>query len=355
MLQVLSERLLPALQLTRMALVLTAVSNSLCTYLLALQSRSTGEVPLWQQLQAGPMVLIALIAIGLYGFGMALNDIIDRRRDRQLAAYRPLPSGRIRLATAYAICLSLVAMAVICSIQYARMSPSRSGWMSIVLMMWTGLLIAFYDLAGKYLVATGLLALGLIRFFNAVIPSPQLPVVWHPVLLFTHVTVLSAVAYVWEGKRPPLTRLHWWVVLGGVALIDVLAVGGIYYRSYNLEHIGSIWPVPGLLLPAGAVVAFTLLAIHIRRHSAGLREAGQSLMLAGLLWLIVYDSAFVAAYVGLPYGLGLLGLLPLSYLGVQCMRWWSRLVLLSQQPTYKRQRGVSKSGRGGEASGTNNV
>ncbi|MGE5610620.1 MAG: UbiA family prenyltransferase, partial [Bacillota bacterium] len=289
------------------------------------------------------------------GFGMALNDIIDRRRDRQLAAHRPLPSGRIRLATAYVVCLSLVGMAIVCAVLYARKPVSGPGWLSIMLMLWTGLLISFYDLAGKYLVATGLLTLGLIRFFQAVIPSPQLPVLWHPVLLFTHVTVLSAICYAWEGKRPALTRLHWWSVFGGVVLIDALVIGGVYARSYSMPHMGSIWPVTGLFLPAGATVAFALLAIHVRRNSAGIREAGQNLMLLGLLWLIVYDSAFVMAYAGWPYGLGLLGLLPLSYLGVQCMRWWSRLVLLSQQPTYKRQRKSVKNGREASSQTTNNV
>ena len=52
--------------------------------------------------------------------------------------------------------------------------------MTLVLAIWTGFLIAFYDLAGKYLVATGLVTLGLIRFFHAVIPAPHVPLLWHP-------------------------------------------------------------------------------------------------------------------------------------------------------------------------------
>ena len=61
-------------------------------------------------------------------------------------------------------------------------------------------------------------------------------------------------------------------------------------------------------------------------------------MLTGLLWLIVYDSAFVGVYVGWRYALALLLLLPLSYLMVQFMRWWSKLLSLSQPPDYKRVR-----------------
>jgi hypothetical protein len=61
-------------------------------------------------------------------------------------------------------------------------------------------------------------------------------------------------------------------------------------------------------------------------------------MLFGLLWLIVYDAAFVAGYVSwLAAGLLLL-LLPAAYFSVQLMRWWSRLVALSQRPQYQRAR-----------------
>jgi len=338
MLLALSQRLLPALQLTRMALVFTAVSNNLCTYLLAVRRHTPPDTPLIANLHGHQIILIIMISVGLYGFGMSLNDIIDRRRDRQLAAHRPLPSGRIALQTAYLISISLAMLALVAAAFYSYWSTSDIRWMSLVLTIWTGLLIAFYDIAGKYLVATGLLTLGLIRFFNSVVSAPYLPLLWHPLLLLTHTAVLSAIAYAWEEKRPALTRLHWWAVLGGVALMDLLAVAIVYFRSRHLPDLASLWPKPALLLPFAAALAFALLAWHIRRRSSTSREAGQTLMLAGLLWLIVYDSAFAAAYIGPLYAAALLLLLPISYLAVQMMRWWSKLVLLSQQPMYQRQR-----------------
>jgi len=338
MLPALSQRLLPALQLTRMALVFTAISNSLCTYLLALRRNTPEETSLLFHIRPRDIILITMISIGLYGFGMSLNDIIDRRRDRQLAAHRPLPSGRIALHTAYFICISLALLALVASAIYSHLSRSDSPWMSLALTIWTGFLIAFYDLAGKYLVATGLLTLGLIRFFHAVIPAPNLPLLWHPLLLLTHVTVISAIAYAWEQKRPALTRLHGFAVIGGVGLIDILAVTIADLQADGQVHLSVLWPKPALALPLAAALAFVLLAWHIRRRSPSPREAGQALMLTGLLWLIVYDSAFAAAYVGPLYAMALLGLLPVSYLAVQLMRWWSKLILLSQQPTFQRQR-----------------
>jgi hypothetical protein len=95
----------------------------------------------------------------------------------------------------------------------------------------------------------------------------------------------------------------------------------------------------GLLLPALASVAFVLLAWRVRRKSASSRDAGQALMLYGLLWLIVYDAAFVAGYVrDWAATLAVLMLLPVAYLSVQLMRWWSKLMAVSQRPAFKRAR-----------------
>lgn len=338
MLDRISQRLLTLLQFTRMALVFTAISNSLCTLLLATRRHVGAEGSLVDALTWQRVLLVALISIGLYAYGMALNDIIDRRRDRQLAAHRPLPSGRIALATAHIICALLFLMALVAGFLYARHTPN--GWITLVLLLWTVFLIAFYDFAGKYLVAVGLLTLGLIRFFHAIIPAPDLPLLWHPLLLFTHVSILSAVAYWWEEKRPELTAAHWFAVVGGVAMIDILAVSIVLARGVDAGS-GVAWNT-GLLLPIGLAALFIVIAWRIRKRSLTSRQAGQTLMLTGLLWLIVYDSAFAMVYVGWRYALALLVLLPMSYLMVQFMRWWSKLLSLSQPPDYKRVRSTAE-------------
>ena len=333
-----SQRVFPLLQLTRMALVFTAISNSLAALLLlaAWKARDDGQT-LRDVLPLEHVVVVALISIGLYGFGMSLNDIIDRRRDRQLAAHRPLPSGRVGVVTAHVICAMLGMMALAGGALYARRTGEAS--MSLFLVAGTGALIVFYDLAGKYLVALGLLTLGLIRFFHAVIPAPQLPLLWHPLLLLNHVTLLSLVAYQWEEKRPSLTRAHWWGVLSGLLTVDVLFVGLVWWRRGMRRDVSwweSLRIEPALLLPFACAAAFVALAWYLRRQVAVSRNAGQTLMLYGLLWLIVYDAAFVVGFVGPVPALALLVLLPLAYASVQMMRWWGQLIALSQRPGFKR-------------------
>jgi len=215
--------------------------------------------------------------------------------------------------------------------------------MSLLLLAWTMLLITFYDFAGKYLVWPGLITLGLIRFFHAVIPAPQLPLVWHPLLLMNHVTILSAVCYQLEQKRPPLTRTHWWAVLGGLGLADFVCIMSVWWRrQHHFAHgtfTQSLWVNQGLIYPGIAVIVFVLLALQLRRRMRhDPRAAGQKLMLYGLLWLIVYDVSFVAGYIGFAAAGLLLLFAPAAYFSVQLMRWWGNLLSLSQRPAFQRAR-----------------
>ncbi|HYE17155.1 MAG TPA: hypothetical protein VEA69_01860 [Tepidisphaeraceae bacterium] len=347
MLSALSHRVLPVLQLTRMALVFTAIADSTCAYLLraARTAGGGGAGAFFGALDWRDGVAIVMVSVGLYGYGMSLNDIIDRRRDSTIAPGRPLPSGRIGVVTAHVIC-ALLALAALAGATYLSLRPFYSYWVPLVIVVWTGLLITFYDVAGKYLVWPGLICLGLIRFFHSAVPAPDLPVLWHPLLLLNHVAILSTVAYKWEQKRPALTRGQRWSVLGMLALIDLVLIGfcAIYRKS-------SLAWSPGLLIPAGAVVLFLVVAAVIKRRYANRRQAGQTLMLYGLLWLIVYDAAFVAGSADFRGADGAIdwashprwiaaaavfALLPVAYLSVQVMRWWSKLLMASQRPEYKR-------------------
>jgi 4-hydroxybenzoate polyprenyltransferase len=319
----LGRRLLPLLQLTRMALVFTALSDSGCAFLLHIRN--------WTQIDSVALAALAAVSGGLYGFGMSLNDIIDRRRDMQMASYRPLPSGRIGVAAAHAACVLLLLIAFAGVLVFWQCGAGS--YLSLVIFAFTLTMIVFYDLAGKYLVAPGLLTLGLIRFFHAALPAPRLAVPWHPLLLLNHVTIVSTLAYHWEQKRPPLTKRHWFAVLGGLAGVDALLIGAFAWRRHGWLALAV---TPGLMLPAAAVFLFVALAIWTRKRNRNAREAGQKLMLRGLLWLIVYDAAFVAGFVGWGPAIVILALLPISYLSVQLMRWWNQFLILSQRPNFKR-------------------
>src|SRR4051812_28330097 len=104
---VFSRRLLPILQLTRLALVFTAIADALCEMFLQARQLAGPRGSVFPYMQPLRIGLIIIISSCLYAFGMSLNDIVDRRRDQTLAATRPLPSGRIGLWTAHLICFLL--------------------------------------------------------------------------------------------------------------------------------------------------------------------------------------------------------------------------------------------------------
>jgi len=338
-----SQRLLAILQLTRIALVFTAIADSFAMYILRAQwlVKTNPGSTLDDFLDYPRMIAIAAISMGLYAFGMSLNDIIDHRRDQQIASHRPIPSGRIGMLMAHVTSTGFGLIAVIAGLAF--MLTGDGDPMSVVLVVFTGMLITFYDFAGKYLVAPGLITLGLIRFFHAAIPAPNLPMIWQPLWLMNHVCIISMISYRWEDKRPTLSRAHVGFVLGGLAFLDALLLSVVWWRRHG--RLGSLsqtfWIERGLILPVAAAVVFFLLGVLIKRTSPTPRDAGQRLMLYGLLWLIVYDTAFVAGYIGTDEAFWIFMLLPVAFLAVQFMRWWTRVISLSQRPDFKRAGGTT--------------
>jgi 4-hydroxybenzoate polyprenyltransferase len=332
MFALLSQRLLPALQLTRMAMVFTAIADGLCALFLQAQRTRLAvdpNAPIGHFIDMRLVAAMVLISIGLYGYGMALNDLIDHRRDRQLAASRPIPSGRITPLGARLLCGLLAALALLGGVAFAL----RAGnWQSLLLVASCGSLISLYDFAAKYLVGPGLLTLGLIRFFHALIPAADVPLLWHPLLLLDHFTLLATLAYVWGEKRPSLTRLHAVIVGGGLILFNAVCVALLLART-GADQMGLQW---GLLLPLGCAVLFILLAAWLYRAGPTPRQAGQRLMRLGTLWLILYDAAFVGGYVSWTLAGLILLLLPAAWVGTHLVRGWSNLISLSRRPAFRR-------------------
>jgi hypothetical protein len=324
-----SHQLLTLLQLTRMALVFTAISNGLAALLLRAQVH--GVEP--ERLDPWLVGATLAVAIGLYGFGMALNDIIDRRRDRQIARGRPLPSGRIGVGAALLAAAILLALALAGGFVFLRRADA--GLVSLLLVAFTAGLIVLYDYAGKYLVWLGLLMLGLIRFFHATVAAPQLTLAWHPLLLMNHVVIISAVAYRWEAKRPPLTPRQGWMLAGGLVALNVLLVAAFFFRRGE-SFADSLRLSPALIPPLLAAGGFAVFGYLIRRRANDRRAAGKSLILYGLLWLIAYDALFVGGYVDWRLGAGLLLLWPVAYLAVRAMRVWAVMTDLARKPEYIR-------------------
>lgn len=296
------------LQFTRMGLGLTAVADSLTGLILAGQGSNWPAV-----------VAMSVCSLCLYGYGMALNDLVDRHRDAAMAGHKPLPSGRLAVGAAHWIVAVLVLFAL-----------GSAAWLAGVLgSSWpmgmaaaAVVLITFYNLMGKWMPYAGLLSLGVIRGVNSLIGAPHGPMVLHPLALLYHVTILSIVGYVWEGKRPALMMRHLALLLVGMAGLTVVGVW--------LEERMTYAAIPVLVGLGLSEAIFWIWALGFAsKPNTPVQVRGQRLILQGLLWLIVLDAVTVGTTRGWQRGLCVAALWPMAWLAVRGMRYWNAISLAS--------------------------
>ena len=311
-----------------MALVFTAIADALAAILIRQRLTQPEPGPVWPHLHPVELVLIMSVSVGMWGFGVSLNDIIDRRRDRLLAASRPLPAGRVGVMTAHVVCGALGTLALAAGITLAAMNRSPATLAYVILTL--GLITA-YDAVGKYLPAVGLLVLGLVRFFHAAFAAPELPLPWHGLVLLNHVVVVSAVAYAWSEKRPRLSPLHWIALTAAAAATNVciLTATAVMRGPEAISLPPHGWPV---MVAAMGFVPIAWWTWKVHQPPA----AGEKLLFRGTLWLIVLDAAFVYSVVSWQAAGAILLLLPAAWLCVRVLDAWRWTTFIVQKPTYLR-------------------
>ena len=236
--------MIATLKLFRFPLVFTAIADSAAGYLL----RCPGA--------PDPLVLACLAAAsaGLYMFGMAMNDIADRERDRTLAPGRMLPSGRLTPAQAVSRSLAviLVSAAAVIALPGRSLAP---------LAVWGGTLLAIlaYDFVLK-----APPVMGLIRALNFLIgvasvpppenlyglgsplPGPYLALALTP---FLYVTSLTFVSTLEEGLVKRWVVMFGALFMAGAAFLPEFLVR----RELGKHPAGASWA-------ASAVLACAVLA-----------------------------------------------------------------------------------------------
>ncbi len=159
-------KILTAIQLTRLTIAFGAVSD---LWFVILFTQARGEythvdihsMPLAFALAAG-----AIVAIGLFAYGAALNDVLDVRHDTTFRPDRPIPAGRIKVVQAIIVTVGALIVAVLAA---AGMAPSA---VYIALFAAAGLL--FYNATGKYIPSVGVITIGLVHAAHMFIPNHDL-------------------------------------------------------------------------------------------------------------------------------------------------------------------------------------
>ncbi|MBI1367273.1 MAG: hypothetical protein GC162_01320 [Planctomycetes bacterium] len=303
------KRLTAALQLMRIALVFTAISNIWLVVFISrahldpvIGAEAIRSLPLWALL-----LCTGAVATGMYVFGMALNDVMDARRDRVFAPQRPIPSGQFSQRGGIAISVGALLLAIAGSVPL--------GPMSTMLCLICAALALFYNGLGKHLGGVGIVTLGLIRGVHMFIANPGLAYVWPVWLTMTHVIGISAAAHRLEGKRPMLVGPQVWITVGGWAFVTVAMIAWMN-GHHTLGAPGRPWMWVG---PTAAAGVFVLMALRLGRQSDTPAAAGRTLMRRGLLWLMVYDAAWLLSD-GLWWQAGVMvGLLIAAVLSMRAM------------------------------------
>jgi 4-hydroxybenzoate polyprenyltransferase len=235
------------------------------------------------------LLLGAVVAVGLHICGVALNDVLDARHDRLFSPQRPIPAGRVRRTSAVVVAfVGLIA---------AVAGALFLGHEAILLCLLAGAGILFFNATGKHLPAAGILALALIRLINMLIPNAQLGFAWPLWMTMTHVAAATALGWRLEDKRPRLERREVIRLAIGWSLGTAMIVGYMLWRGTILAYGRPfIWIGPAI---AGAIffaVSWVVVARATRLRSAGdgrRRELGRAYMRLSILWLIVYDAAWL--------------------------------------------------------------
>jgi hypothetical protein len=324
-------QLAPVLHLTRISTAFAVVAN---TWFVILWTRANPEhevgsaaLPggggasgrLWPALAAG-----ALVALGLYAFGTALNDILDVRRDRMLKPERPLATGRISIEAAVA----LVAGTLIAAVLGATLFGTRGVLMTLLV----AAAILIYNAAGKFIPAIGLVVVGLIFAGHMVIPNLELRFLWPVWLVMTHALVVRAVTHRMARKVPRISRRAMLAALLGWAFWSA-AILWLQWERGKSGDGGAIWPSwvepTAWIWPAALVVLFVLVSWRRVLHYGPGPRAAEKIDRYGALWLSLYAAAWLFGTDHVSEGVILLILAAAGLVGMTILR---ELYGLLEQP-----------------------
>lgn len=261
------------LELLRPPNVVTAIADVLAGYAVAGRA----------QPQALPWLIAASIC--LYAGGVVLNDFFDRNVDAIERAERPIPSGRISSTRAAAIGGGLLLAGTLAALGGSRVSAGVAAAIASF--------VLFYDARAKRHAIAGPVCMGVCRGLNLLLgvsaDVDALRTQWPLGLL--SVVYIGAVTAVSRGEVhggrawvATLALISLGLVLAGLTTVALRSTGG---RFAALVLI--------------AVLAYRVLPPYWRVRKDPQPTAIRRAVKAGVLSLVLLDSAIGAAYAGPVY------------------------------------------------------
>jgi len=276
----------PYLQLTRPANLVTAIADILAGMAIAQFTFASFQ----------PSLLI-VSTLGLYGGGVVMNDVFDAKLDSVERPERPIPSGKVPLASAATMGLLLLLLGILA----AAMFSIESGLIAFAI----ALLTIIYNRFAKHYAFFGPLTMGMCRGANLILGMSVIPesierwglIALLPIAYIFAITMISQ-DEVHGGKKRTLYI---------AALLYLIVLIAQLIMAQN--HGNILFTVPFVVLHAWLIGRPLWNAIQ---NPIG-PMIGKAVK-AGVISLIVMNASWCVAFGLLPLGLAVLALLPLSIL-----------------------------------------
>lgn len=286
------------LQLTRPANIVTAIADIWAGFAIAggalvIFADQTVLIhsPVFQNL-----LWLTLSTIGLYGGGVAFNDVFDAALDAKERPERPIPSGRISKSNAAWMAFLLLVVGVAA----ASMVGPISGLIALIV---AGLAV-LYDYWGKHQSIIGPINMGLCRAGNLLLGVSAFPVMLKS-YWFLGIIPLVFVAAITMISRGEVHGKNRNALIGGFAMYCLIILALIdlaYFEGKNPLHV-----IPFLILFAYMIFPPLIKAIR----SQVPQMIGKAVK-AGVISLIILNATMASVFAGWQFGLIVLILLPVS-------------------------------------------
>ena len=285
------------IRLTRPANIVTAIADILAGLAVSgmgitLFASETEKVA---AVSPGALFWLCLATIGLYGGGVAFNDVLDADLDRVERPERPIPSGEVSVTNAAIMASSLLLLGILASWQVSALS----GMIALAV----AILALLYDAWGKHQLIFGPINMGLCRSGNLLLGVSAIPAmvgeVWY--LGFIPLIYIAAITMVSRGEVHGKNKN---ALQGGLAMYALIVVTVFWISLVN----GNPWQV----LPFLALLCYLIFPPLIKAlRTQQPKMIGRAVKM-GVISLIVLNACLASAYAGWESGLIVSLLLPFS-------------------------------------------
>lgn len=230
------------------------------------------------------LLLGLLVATGLTGWASTLDDIRNLITNPKPAQAPPNP------IKVFAMGMVSLAIVLVAGVSLGKLSGL------ITLAITVGLM--FYQFAGLFFPSTHVLGAALLHAMLMLIANPRLSFAWPVLLTSTHVVITSALHYHLSQRRPRMTSVDGCAICGGWAFLSLLLASLISINAADADYpqhavLVTRWIWAGPALASIAFIALSMSLVSAKSLQTHRTQVCQRLARLSVLWLVVYDAAWL--------------------------------------------------------------